>query len=124
PYHPSTVSHRRERLVPDGDRVSSLPPQRREPKLRIGLVGPHSRFGLGHQNRDIAFNLEIDRWLVPIASPGHSPPPGLNCRTEVISREMSVLELEAWLDGLDIVLFVESPVFAELTRVARTLGVA
>jgi glycosyltransferase involved in cell wall biosynthesis len=112
-----------ERLVRARDRRSDVPGAEPLRKLRIGLVGPHSRFGLGHQNRDLAVNLDIDRWLVPLGGPGDSPPVGLRCRTDVISRDLSDLELEAWLDGLDVVLFVESPFFPALTDVARQMGV-
>ena len=94
-----------------------------EQNLKIGLVGRNSRFGLGHQNRDIAVKLNIDRWLVPLAGPGDLPPIGLRCRTDVISRDLSDAELEAWLDGLDVVLFVESPSFPALPEVAREMDV-
>jgi glycosyltransferase involved in cell wall biosynthesis len=110
-------------LLRERDRRIKGPDVKRERKLKIGLVGRHSRFGLGHQNRDIAANLDIDRWLVPLAGPGDSPPSGLRCRIDVISRELDDSELEAWLDGLDIVLFVESPCFPTLPEVARQMGV-
>src|SRR5262245_52036712 len=42
--------------------------------LRIGLVGRNTSFGLGHQNRDIAVQLAVDRWLVP-RLPGSRDPP-------------------------------------------------
>jgi glycosyltransferase involved in cell wall biosynthesis len=113
-----------ERRFREHDRSSDVPVEGRDRnRLKIGLVGRHSQFGLGHQNRDIAVNLVVDRWLVPLAEPGDSPPLGLTCRTDLISRDMSDLELEAWLDGLDIVLFVESPYFPTLTDVARQMGV-
>ena len=100
-------------------RANSLPNRNNE--LRIGLVGPFSRFGLGHQNFDIALHLGVERWLVW----GHrSPTPNeLPCRIDVFSRPMSPPELEAWMEELDIVIFVESPWLPDLTKVARRLGV-
>lgn len=92
-------------------------------KLRIGLVGRNSLFGLGHQNRDIAVQLNIDRWLVPLFGGRDSAPRGLHCRTDIVSRDLSASELEAWLHDLDVVLFVETPCFAALPEIAHMLGV-
>lgn len=106
----------------DSERPNRLAPvknPRREP--RVGLVGPFTPFGLGHQNRDLAFHLNVDRWLIWGArtpSANH-----LECRLDALSRPMSPPELEAWLEGLDVVIFVETPCFPDLTQVARALGV-
>lgn len=89
-------------------------------RMRVGLVGQHSGFGLAHQNRDIVSHLRVDRWLVPGQS---ESPPTTACRIDEMSRPMSPIEMEAWLDGLDLVLFVERPIFANVTQVARSLGV-
>ena len=90
---------------------------------RIGLVGRLSRFGLGHQNLDIAIHLGIDRWLIfghrDIDLQGRRLP----CRVDQALRPLGSHELEAWMDGLDALLFVESPIFPELTGVAKSLGV-
>ena len=103
------------------------PPPRRcfeqEHKSRVGLVGRHSPYGLGHVNRDLAVQLDIDRWLVPVAASRDTPPRGLRCRTDVVSSQLSPLELHAWLDGLDVVLFVERPWFTALPEIARRVGV-
>ncbi len=88
--------------------------------MRIGLVGQHDGFGLAHQNRDIAFHLGVDRWLIPGQA---ASPPITACRIDEMSRPMSFLEMEAWLDGLDLVLFVERPIFSNITQAARNLGV-
>jgi len=89
--------------------------------LRLGLVGCATRTGIGYLNRDVARHLGVDRWLV--TGPDTSAPAGLACRIDAINRELSPIELEAWLDGLDIVLFTESPQMTGLTAVARRLGV-
>jgi glycosyltransferase involved in cell wall biosynthesis len=99
--------------------LSSIPAD----KPRIGLVGRNSPFGLGHQNRDIAAHLEIDRWLVPRGGHRDSPLAGLHCRVDFVSRDLNRLELEAWLRGLDVVLFVEAPCFPALPEVARRMGI-
>lgn len=90
--------------------------------MRIGLVGAAVGFGLAHQNRDIARHLAIDRWLIRGRAPHDSLPAW--CRLDAVGRDLSPMEMEAWLDGLDAILFVERPVFAGLTRMARRLGVA
>jgi glycosyltransferase involved in cell wall biosynthesis len=89
-------------------------------EARIGLVGPACGYGLAHQNRDIAAHLGIDRWLVR----GPIEPTSMRhlLRIDAVSRELNGAELEAWLDGLDAVLFVERPAFANLAHVARDLG--
>jgi len=88
--------------------------------LRIGLVGRHTCFGLAHQNRDIAAQLAVERWLSPDDGPA---PTDLSCQFQSMSRPMSQAELEAWMTGLDVIVFVESPVFEHLTKVARGLNV-
>ena len=103
------------------ERAAKSPNEEPPRRLRIGLVGPCSGFGLGHQTRDLATHLGIDRWLIPEhrgAVPGHFP-----CRVDAVPRELSPPELEAWLEGLDLVLFVERPFYSKLTRVAASLNV-
>ena len=87
---------------------------------RIGLVGPQTGFGLAHLNRDVAAHLGIDRWLV--VGPG-SPASDTSCRTDVVSHQMGPVELETWLEGLDVVLFAERPFLSDLTGAARRMGV-
>jgi glycosyltransferase involved in cell wall biosynthesis len=92
-----------------------------EDKVRIGLVGRNSGFGLNYQNRDIARHLGIDRWLTSA-----TVDPILNdipCRVDQIPRPLSRIEMAAWMDGLDVVMFVESPLFPNLTTVARQLNI-
>jgi hypothetical protein len=90
-------------------------------KLRIGLVGPCWGYGLAHQNRDIAAHLGIERWLISGRAGNWTP--NLPCRLDAIGRDLSPLEVEAWLDGLDAMLFVERPAFSHVVQVARRLGV-
>ena len=95
-----------------------------QPAIRIGLVGRNSKFGLGHQNRDIADHLNVDRWLVPHFSDcGDLEPRGMKCRIDLVSTEPSLSELVEWLSGIDVVIFVESPIVRELTSRARQMGV-
>ncbi|WP_218575174.1 glycosyltransferase [Limnoglobus roseus] len=89
----------------------------RHPK--IGLVGPQAGFGLAHLNRDVAVHLGIDRWLV--VGP-RSPASDTSCRTDVVSHQAGTVELETWLEGLDVVLFAERPFFPDLTGAARRAG--
>ena len=89
-------------------------------KLRIGLVGPSSGFGLAHLNRELALQLHVDRWLIPGSSSQDS---NAHCRIDQIARAMSSQEMEAWMEGLDVVVFVERPHFANLTQTARRLGI-
>jgi len=122
----ATVDSNGDRIAPQIDRTES-----RETALtnaspatggmNIGLVGAHSGWGLAQLNRDIADHLRIDRWLVHGRLDSTSPQPP--CRTDSMQRPMSDLEMEAWLDGLDAVIFSERPGFSNLTRVARSNGV-
>jgi glycosyltransferase involved in cell wall biosynthesis len=101
------ATHRRDNLGPR--------------RLRIGLAGPAVGYGLAHQNRDIAEHLGIDRWL--ISGRMGTWTRNLRCRLDAIGRDLSPLELEAWLEGLDALLFVERPAFSKMVQVARGLGV-
>ncbi|WP_166831210.1 glycosyltransferase [Thalassoroseus pseudoceratinae] len=83
-------------------------------------MGPDRGFGLAHQCRDIACHLPIDRWLIPGDPMERSDGP---CRQEWIDRDLSFSEAEAWLDGLDVVLFVERPDFPTVVPAARRMGV-
>jgi glycosyltransferase involved in cell wall biosynthesis len=111
---------------PDGDppaRELTVPGRAvNSQQIRVGLVGSAVGFGLAHQNRDIALHLGVDRWLIRGPRPAVSPSP--SCRLDAVGRDLSTIEMEAWLDGLDAILFVERPIFPKITRVARRLGVA
>jgi hypothetical protein len=89
---------------------------------RIGLVGAATGFGLGHQNFDIALKLGIDRWLIRGTTSKNSAAPP--CRIDAVGRDLSPIEMEAWLSDLDAMLFVERPVFPGITRIARQMGVS
>ena len=94
------------------------------PGLKIGLFGRHSAFGLGNVHRDMVMNLSIDRWLV-CCFPGWGdiPPQDLPCRIDVATSNLAPTEIERWLHGLDVVIFVETPVLAGVTTIARRLGI-
>lgn len=115
------------RYVPAGsgavrsDRTAAAVKNRRDrSNLRLGLVGPSFGLGLAHQNRDLARNLPLDRWLVS----GNPDPAAVSLarRVDFMPRPPSVAEMEAWLDGLDIILFIEQPAFEGLTAAARRCG--
>jgi hypothetical protein len=112
----------RDATLPSADRRRRAP-SRGSPGRppRLGLAGCATRTGLGYLNRDVARHLGVDRWL--ITGPDTSTAGELACRIDAIDHELSPIELEAWLDGLDIVLFAESPQPPGLTAVARRLGV-
>ncbi|MEX2559122.1 MAG: hypothetical protein WD403_04365, partial [Pirellulales bacterium] len=94
---------------------------------RTGLVGWNSLNGLGYLVRDIASHLPIDRWLAPV----HPyfvplPRPRTHCRFDLVAPGIAGQKLEAWLDGLDWVLFAETPPIERLPRAAwaRDVNVA
>jgi glycosyltransferase involved in cell wall biosynthesis len=91
---------------------------------RIGLIGFNTDTGLGSQNRDIADQIPITRWLIrphPQFA-NHSPVRRFQYET-VVLNEPSDAELRQWLSGLDWILFVETPLFARITTVAKACGV-
>ena len=87
---------------------------------RIGLIGPDRGYGLAHQCRDIAQHLGIDRWLIP---GGRHHSGEYSCRQDWIDHEVLDSEVEAWLDGLDAVLFIERPYFPKILMTAQRMGV-
>ncbi len=88
---------------------------------RIGLVGFNSLYGLGQVNRDLVKQLSIDRWLVPDSPRMGKMDPE---RCEVVSRHASRESIERWMEGLNVVLFVEQPPFENLMSAARRSNVA
>lgn len=106
--------------VPTGETSPVNNAGRDTDNLRIGLAGATTGFGLAHLNRDLARHLEIDRWLTRDEG---RPMPDLPCRFDSVARDISPLEIEAWLDGLDVVVFAEAPTYTHLVPVARQLGV-
>lgn len=91
--------------------------------LRLGLVGPNSRFGLGHINRAMAKHLRPKRWLMAGA------PGGGTFRNRRFLCPMTFAGIDEdrvvcdWLRGLDAIVFVESPIFPSLCAAARRQGV-
>ena len=98
-------------------------------KPAIGLIGVNNQRGLGCQNRQIARELNVDRWLLPVLSeypssmePGDEGVP-VGCRTELAGPDTTEAHLSAWLRGLDQIVFVERPFFEWLPALARHQGV-
>lgn len=89
---------------------------------RIGLVGFNTAQGLGYVNRDIAKHIELDRWIVT----EHSRFPMLDLPNGVDAQscpwKASDDEIRVWLDGLDVVVFVEV-VQDNLPRIAQEMGI-
>lgn len=98
-------------------------PPRSNAKGLIGLAGRNSWQGLGYQNRDIVRQLPVSRWLIPSADRVGPVPSVGECRVEFIPEDAGRRTLESWLRGLDHLLFVETPCFPELPRLARRLGI-
>jgi glycosyltransferase involved in cell wall biosynthesis len=91
----------------------------------IGLIGWNTRTGLGYQNRDIAAHIPITQWLIP-SHPRQAPLPlPLHLRHRVWQTAGVPVEgdLRPWLGNLDWLLFVEAPLVAGLTRLAKEAGV-
>ena len=94
-------------------------------KPRIGLVGSNNQKGLGHQNRDLVRWLRIRDWLLHswtdeerIAAESLVP------RLFWIEDESNLRQqVERFLNGIDVLLFVERPHVPGLTRLARTRNV-
>lgn len=111
----------------DGGRTDERPRGgrlwRRSP--RIGLIGRDDLKGLGHLNRDLMRWLPLDRWLVlgprdgPADAAGHRDP---RIR-HFDAHEDSLAQADRWLRGLDVVLFVESPLIEGVTKLARRRGI-
>ena len=88
----------------------------------IGLVGFNSPTGLGYASLDFARELGISRWLA-VEHPGHESLtlPDLPCRVDQVAQPQ-IGFLEDWLNGLDWLLFIETPIFEELPRMAADHG--
>ncbi|MCU0870914.1 MAG: glycosyltransferase [Pirellulaceae bacterium] len=90
---------------------------------RIGLVGRNSWQGLGYQNRELARQIPIDRWLIPAADQAVPLRPPRRCRVEFAPPDAGGSRLDSWLRGLELVLFIETPCFAGLVPAARARGI-
>jgi glycosyltransferase involved in cell wall biosynthesis len=97
----ATFLHRRGSPAPDTNAI------------RIGLIGSRRSRGLGYQNRDIARQLEVSRWLVAELG-GRSHPEGEHLRRR---------HQESFLCGLDWILFAQNPSVVGITETASKLGV-
>lgn len=93
---------------------------------RIGLVGWNNLKGLGHQNRDLARWLPVERWLVPASAAveeGKTPVAQGTTRIDHLpNTNQSRHAVRRWLEGVDVVLFVETPLIDGLTARARAQG--
>lgn len=92
---------------------------------RIGMVGPNNQRGLGHQNRDLARWLPIERWLAPNGVGGVTAyrRDGVGWRVDFSAETGDAGRIENWLRDLDVLVFAESPLLEGLTRLARKGGV-
>ena len=93
---------------------------------RVGLIGWNTATGLGYQNRGIAVNLPVARWLAPPHPRfGSLPPPYMSGEFKAPwSRGISRRALRRWLSGLDWVLFVENPYISGVVHEAREMGIS
>lgn len=91
--------------------------------MQLGLVGWDVATGLGQYNQDLARHLGAVRWLVP----PHPYCPSLPQLPSPICLRTSAhpdpATLRAFLDGLDWLLFVETPYLDDLPTLAREAGV-
>ena len=91
--------------------------------MKLGLVGWDVSSGLGQYNRDLAHFLGVTKWLVPQHPhyPASQRPSFETCiRT---SLEPDRETLRAFLDGLDWLIFAETPYIAELPELASKFRV-
>lgn len=88
--------------------------------MRIGLVGYHCRTGLGEQNRQIVKYCSVAEWLVK----KHSYKPTLPLEMDLTHSSIgeSWYEICQFVDGVDIILFVETPYFDSMIDYARARG--
>lgn len=89
-------------------------------KYSIGLLGVGDGFGLASQNWDIARFLNVRKWMMPRGASNdffH-----VNCPVTIANNPLTDEEIAEWLVGLDIVMFVESPISTDVLRVAHDLG--
>lgn len=103
--------------------ISTLPAVPHRPvsgrTKRVGLVGFNCRSGLGELNRQITTYCHIDRWLVkPHNSyptlPDHPDVDTFHCPTGA--------KIEKFLDGIDTVLFCETPYYNNLIEECKKRG--
>jgi len=92
-----------------------------QPAGRIGLAGESRGYGVANINLDIAIHLGIDRWLLP-ATPRLPVVTG-NCELDLAPPKPTDSQLTEWLCLIDILLFVERPVYEALPRLARGMGI-
>lgn len=94
---------------------------------RIGLVGWNNLKGLGYQNRDLARWLPVQRWLVPanaFASVKVVPAEQGTARIDyLLDTDRPRRTVRRWLQGLDVLLFVETLLIDGLTAQARAIGI-
>src|SRR5262249_38799369 len=91
--------------------------------MKLGLVGWDVCTGLGQYNADLVRQLGAMKWLVPQHPYYEAPeqlPSEIRVRTSVSPDRESLLE---FLDGLEWLLFVETPYVLGLPPLARQLGV-
>lgn len=93
---------------------------------RVLLVGADARSGLGHLNRDLAERLPVHRWMIPRRG-GAAPDSRATLPCEVVELSFSHLsprssQLARCLDGMEWLLFAETPYHPALIQAARAHG--
>lgn len=91
--------------------------------MNLGIVGWDVASGLGYYNQDLARHLGASKWLVPdhpIYPNVGNPPLPICQRTSLTPDRKTLLQ---FLDGLDWLLFVETPYIDQLPELARRKGV-
>ncbi len=88
--------------------------------IRLGLIGRNSPYGLGHQHRDLVDRLKVRAWLAPFAPEDSAQPCPRQC--EIVPRAASPEFFSAFLNRIDVLMFVERPPFESLVSMARERG--
>ncbi len=89
--------------------------------IRLGLIGRNSPYGLGHQHRDLVDRLKVRAWLAPYAPEDSAQPCPRQC--EIVPRAASPEFFSAFLNRIDVLMFVERPPFESLISMARERGI-
>jgi glycosyltransferase involved in cell wall biosynthesis len=85
-------------------------------------VGPNDQAGIGSLGRDLVVNLAVDRWLVSPTSDPAAPPIGMTTHIQSAPPGVAPEAIRAWAQGLDWVIFAESPTLPGLVWRAREMG--
>lgn len=96
--------------------------------MRLGIIGWHTRTGLGTQNRDLAIHLKADRWIVPRHPRTATLPRPAGFGGEYVEidfplqRRTFPKKRVDLLADLDMLLFAEMPYFVDTLQHCRAVG--